>query len=337
LILMTFGVLNVMVGIVVEKTTLAMQELRDDKLHALHREQKEAAGQLAQLLFDLDANQDDKLSRSELEAGVVNPIFRSTVKKLGLPLQFTAREFIGMLDLDGNGHLSKHEFVVGIIRLVYCSDFQRDCMHKSTIGLIHQSLEELKVDVKGIVKTLKLELDHVAQSLRKDIRAISENTKLRSISETWQKLEAPLDLAYRPAGCVVSVTETADVVEVDRQLADAVQSLHHATTSFQRHFRSTGNGSACISHHNQLRSSGSSLPKHCKAENGAGEPTRLGASDVEVRFAPPRFQESHVSLPTSETSVFDIDSACDELGVDGGFPDYIASERLSLRVVCQST
>lgn len=159
LMMVTFGVLNVIIGIVVEKTTAAMTALRDEEVYAVLEEQKSTAENLADLLYKLDEDSDNKLSREELETGILEEAdFGDLIKQLGLPIDFTVADFLHMLDCDGSGSLSREEFVTGTLRLIYSSEFQRDCLHSVTAGMIHHALRQMKVDMKREFLKVQTEL-----------------------------------------------------------------------------------------------------------------------------------------------------------------------------------
>merc|ERR1712166_1692353 len=65
LILCSFGILNVIIGVVVERTTEAMNELRADQLDKLKQMQLMQTEDLAEAVAALDDNRDGKLTREE--------------------------------------------------------------------------------------------------------------------------------------------------------------------------------------------------------------------------------------------------------------------------------
>jgi hypothetical protein len=166
-ILCSFGILNVIIGVVVERTTQAMNTMRECHLEKLKRKQVEEVTALASIMFDLDEDNNQRLSREEFESGSRNPQLQSLIRGIELPIGFTFDEMFTMLDTDGDGLLTRAEFVDGIMRLIYNSDFQRDCMQNCAFGLIKRSQRELHVELRE----LTLELRKDVQMLHQDIRA----------------------------------------------------------------------------------------------------------------------------------------------------------------------
>merc|ERR1712232_454694 len=104
-VLTTFGVLNVIIGVVVERTTNAMNQMRAKDVEKKKNEQMEALETISELMFELDTNLDKKISREEMERGANNERLQDLLGLVDLPHGFTYREFHEMLDLDGSGWL----------------------------------------------------------------------------------------------------------------------------------------------------------------------------------------------------------------------------------------
>mmetsp|Transcript_23628 Transcript_23628/g.43854 ORF Transcript_23628/g.43854 Transcript_23628/m.43854 type:complete len:631 (-) Transcript_23628:30-1922(-) len=137
----SFGVLNVMIGIVVENTTKAMAAQREDQELELQKTQIKLASNLADMVFSIDVNSDEKISLEELEAENAQEL-HVVLGDLGLPHGYSLEELFVMLDVDGNGDLSKLEFVQGIMRLIYCNQFQRDCLFRTAIGEVKMAVSK---------------------------------------------------------------------------------------------------------------------------------------------------------------------------------------------------
>jgi len=165
-VLVTFGVLNVIIGIVVEKTTSAVQKFQQERVQARKKEQASIAEQLCELAFEIDTDGDARICIEELRASFENEKLRDLFFKLDLPLGFEEVEFLYMLDVDGNGSLSKQEFVHGILRLIFCSDFQRDCLHNMSIGALHHSLHKAFNDLREELRKGIAEISQEVRALR---------------------------------------------------------------------------------------------------------------------------------------------------------------------------
>ncbi|CAK9071885.1 Voltage-dependent T-type calcium channel subunit alpha-1I (Voltage-gated calcium channel subunit alpha Cav3.3) (Ca(v)3.3) [Durusdinium trenchii] len=133
-----FGLMNALIGVIVERTTAAQQNmssLEEEKI----REMKMLM--VAQLLEAIDASDED-------ESGTINlQEFRQVQRKpyaaqifaaLNLPPGFEAKDLFGLLDADGDGVLDRYEFLLGICRLIWCDDFQSKCLMSYQISQVRE-------------------------------------------------------------------------------------------------------------------------------------------------------------------------------------------------------
>lgn len=153
LILMSYGVLNVVVGMIVDNV---MQ-------HARAAEKEEDSYNLQCKMFLLDQiqdlwkdlqNQDGAVDVDSLEKEMNNPEsqLRALLKLVELPKGFRAKDLVAMLDEDGDLQLTHDEFVESLYRLLDCGPFQQSC-------LIQKGLNE----VKNFTRELSEKLDNLEQ------------------------------------------------------------------------------------------------------------------------------------------------------------------------------
>jgi hypothetical protein len=182
-ILTTFGVLNVIIGVVVERTTSAMNIMREKDMKRKKRDQMHAFNLISALMFDLDTNEDKRISRREMEAGASNEQFHELLQQVNFPHGFTYGEFHAMLDTDGSGHLSRKEFVNGMMRLVYNDQFQRDCMFQLTMSQIKANQCKLHREMKSYVQKLFTGIKREMGVLRADMASPDGvRTRMKSMS-----------------------------------------------------------------------------------------------------------------------------------------------------------
>lgn len=167
----TFGVLNVIIGVVVERTTAAMNSIRDKNVKKKKKEQMKAFNMISTLMFEIDTNDDMKISKKEMEEGKNNEKLHELLQKVDFPHGFTYTEFHAMLDQDGSGHLSQSEFINGMLRLVYNDQFQRDCMFQLTMGQIKANQRKLHKEMKAFIQELYSGIKHEIYTLRTDMVA----------------------------------------------------------------------------------------------------------------------------------------------------------------------
>lgn len=180
----TLGIFNVIVGVIVERATKAMEKCREETVEIQRQKRLEIIADLAHVVFELDTNGDDTISLKEFEAGTNNERLFGLMKYVGLPHGFTFRDLFRMLDKDGNNSLSKDEFVLGMVRLIRDNPFQQTCSQQLQIGQIKFIIQQLR---SSIIKDFRVEL-----------RAFTEELT----SSTAQTLQPPTTAPpSRPAEC----------------------------------------------------------------------------------------------------------------------------------------
>jgi len=183
----TFGLLNVIIGVIVERTNLAMSQVREDELRLTKLKRQQTVKLLADIAFSLDGDADEKLSKEELELGAEHAQLVELLQAIDLPRGFSFANLHEMLDENGSGMVSKKEFVLGMYRLIYCDSFQRDCMNQLTVGQVKMQLQELKYMLKKELKKttdlIRAELKVLGESLRRDVGTSAEGDGARCLNE----------------------------------------------------------------------------------------------------------------------------------------------------------
>jgi len=178
-LLCSFGILNVIIGVVVERTTQAMSVVRQSHIEKLKGQQMRQVKSLAKIMFRLDEDGNSFLSRDEFEKGSENMQLQEMLGDIELPAGFTFSEMFTMLDIDGDGWLSKSELVDGIMRLIYSSDFQRDCMQSCGFGMIKQSQNHIQEQLKSLIAEVQTDV----RQLREELHASFRNVRLESTQQ----------------------------------------------------------------------------------------------------------------------------------------------------------
>merc|ERR1719502_493171 len=94
--LCSFGLLTVIIGVVVERTTEAMNGVRQHHLELQRSVQMEQAKVLAEIMFDLDADGDNRICRAEMELGANHEQLQLLLDSIELPTCFTFGELFDM-------------------------------------------------------------------------------------------------------------------------------------------------------------------------------------------------------------------------------------------------
>mmetsp|Transcript_19087 Transcript_19087/g.42730 ORF Transcript_19087/g.42730 Transcript_19087/m.42730 type:complete len:842 (+) Transcript_19087:54-2579(+) len=116
IMIMIFGVLNVITGIFVES---AVSRARNDRENAVQDElakNKERLRQILSLFKEVDQNKDDKITLEEWEKFAQLNEAKTHMALLGLDVRKT-HELFELIDFDGNREVSLQEFAIGCMQL----------------------------------------------------------------------------------------------------------------------------------------------------------------------------------------------------------------------------
>lgn len=132
----TLGVLNIIVGVIVERTTNVMLQQREEAEEEFKRKQEKLIFELSHSFDDFDMDENGSVSWAEMTNAPekTSADLAEIIKEINFPPGITLKEIFQMLDADGNGHLTKEEFVRGMFRIVHCNKFQRDCLFLMSVG-----------------------------------------------------------------------------------------------------------------------------------------------------------------------------------------------------------
>lgn len=143
LVLTSFGLLNALIGIIVERTTSAMKAIQDKENAQARMLKLEKVESLVKIVAEIDESGDGVISRAELEAAQDHPEYQRMLDEIDLPPGFKGEDLHLMLDPDGNGELSPEEFINGMYQLIFCNEFQRECLTKHSINHVKHALWSL--------------------------------------------------------------------------------------------------------------------------------------------------------------------------------------------------
>lgn len=129
---------------------------------------------LAGDLWKSDNDHSGMISKEEMRRLGSNPEVLEHLSSLGLPKGFTFDELFGMLNIDGEGDIEYREFVDGMHRIIFATEFHRTCMTQLSMGQLKQAqhqlaalqetylqtqFEVLRSDLRGMVVELLGEME----------------------------------------------------------------------------------------------------------------------------------------------------------------------------------
>lgn len=153
IMVMSLCILNTIIGVIVDKTVSAVL-FDEGSLDRARKRQCDAIAEIAELMFELDEDENAEISLTELKQGSQNPVLQHLLREIDLPAGFSVEELFNMLDTDYNGIVTRTEFIGGMFRLVYSNEFQRECLAR--VGETY---------VKHCVRSMK---DEIIQEMRQE-------------------------------------------------------------------------------------------------------------------------------------------------------------------------
>lgn len=178
----TFGVLNVIIAVMVERTLTIAKENRDIIGGVLEKTEKELLKSMADDFFALDADGSGELDYDEFQKLIRTPSFSFKLRLLGV-FEDEAESLFELMDADSSGTVSPEEFCGGLSKikgpakgqdLVQLITFaQKQCSRASRfctrIAKLNTKADEIQARLHNIGKGMTHELhDRKQASNRKD-------------------------------------------------------------------------------------------------------------------------------------------------------------------------
>jgi len=142
LLLTAFGLMNVVIGIIVENTLAAAQvaDSRAEQQEAYNR--KKAVEKLEEILAKSDVNRSGEISMEELQAAGQSPIVQAQFQAIGLKFE-EAQEIFGLLDYERRGRIELKRFAASCRELVGGARRRDIVQVEITVGTLAQRLDSL--------------------------------------------------------------------------------------------------------------------------------------------------------------------------------------------------
>jgi len=157
------GVMNVIVGIIVEGTTEASIRYEKQNHQLRVRVKMQKVDELWGIMNQLDQNGDGQLSEAEVLAAIFNEKFSELFSEFDLPKGFRIDDLFAVLDCNANGMLTGEEFVDGMFRMVNNDSFQHTCMFQLGMSQIKKLVKETH---EAAISTMAEGFERVLEELR---------------------------------------------------------------------------------------------------------------------------------------------------------------------------
>eukprot|EP00927_Polykrikos_kofoidii_P056825 TRINITY_DN50910_c0_g1_i1.p1 TRINITY_DN50910_c0_g1~~TRINITY_DN50910_c0_g1_i1.p1 ORF type:complete len:549 (+),score=125.50 TRINITY_DN50910_c0_g1_i1:219-1649(+) len=144
-----FGLMNVIVGIIVENT-LAAAQVADSRLEQ-HKafSRKKAVEKLEEILVRSDVNRTGEISMQELQAAGQSPVVQAQFEVIGLKFE-EAQEIFSLLDYERRGRIELKRFAASCRELVGGARRRDIAQVEITVGSLAQRLDSLDHKFSGM-------------------------------------------------------------------------------------------------------------------------------------------------------------------------------------------
>eukprot|EP00747_Dinoflagellata_sp_TGD_P080420 gnl/TRDRNA2_/TRDRNA2_160884_c3_seq1.p1 gnl/TRDRNA2_/TRDRNA2_160884_c3~~gnl/TRDRNA2_/TRDRNA2_160884_c3_seq1.p1 ORF type:complete len:481 (+),score=103.00 gnl/TRDRNA2_/TRDRNA2_160884_c3_seq1:122-1444(+) len=165
----TLGILNVIVGVIVEQTAEAAKKEHESDILRKHKDQMNHVKELVAIMRQMDDNSDGEISAEEMGSPENEKFITGVMSSLDLPPGFTPVDLHAMLDTGCDGKLSTREFIEGMFRMVFSNDFHRACMSQLAVN-------QLKGHIVRMEKNMQQEFDGIKDTLKVVMRELQGNS-----------------------------------------------------------------------------------------------------------------------------------------------------------------
>merc|ERR1719424_805387 len=167
LIICCFGLFNVIIGVIVQKVTSTTNDLRAAQQAEVLKTQARKTISLMNAIAAVFPHFNGTISMDEFKHCGEQKHLQEMLDEIDLPLGFTFVELFQMLDNDGSGKITQDNFVSGMGRLIYNTEFHRDCITNCAFGQIRQAEVETRRELKKIITDT---MTQCANDMRNDVR-----------------------------------------------------------------------------------------------------------------------------------------------------------------------
>lgn len=189
----TFGLLNVIMGIVVESVMDCARVLNKDEVKMDNREMIGRLEGLYDFIGSLDASGDAMIDGAELKRAWTRPEMKELLAMVQLPVGMDADEFLALIDSDGDEELSTQEIIKAMVRLVVNDEDQMRIEMKFNQNRTKVAIREVKLDqdaMKEDIKSLRSDVSQLVAEIRKG-SAATPKSGLATCSSTTEIDHSP--------------------------------------------------------------------------------------------------------------------------------------------------
>jgi len=157
-LIVCFGVMNVIIGMIVESVMsyshrMAMQDTYKKKDLLLLKIAK-----IHHMIEAQHLNNYMTLKADEVDAIFGDSVMREIMQEIELPLGFSGKQMLAMLDDDGDGSLHNDKFMGNFGRLLHSGPFQQACMFQAGINEVKYLIRQTAANTEKRLSTIEAAL-----------------------------------------------------------------------------------------------------------------------------------------------------------------------------------
>jgi len=166
----TFGLLNVIIGNICESTMEATRSM--EMLGGQHERQMRMTllDKIIEVTLGLDVDRNGTVSFQEMVAGWNHPAMADVAEQMKLPPGFGAKEFMFLVDMDGDGAVSVEELMTNFYRTLCYDPFHSNCCMHSSLNQVKTQLRQVQTAIQGLEENQR-EMRQDMQDLKEMVRA----------------------------------------------------------------------------------------------------------------------------------------------------------------------
>jgi len=196
ILVVTLGILNTIIGIIVEKTVCVLRVQEADKRKS-KLQQLDTIDNLCELMRMIDSDGNGVLTLDELRAAANSPEFKGLLHTIDAPIGFTADDLFNILDTNSNGVVDEREFIRGLFHLSFSSESQRHVHDRLAEARLRRDISALQHEITSQIRqencrlldglqTLMNHALHEARSVNAAPEAGNEESEPRLMEEQSQ-------------------------------------------------------------------------------------------------------------------------------------------------------
>lgn len=168
----TFGVLNVIIGVIVDNTMEAAKSMEKDYAEREKKQKLTLLTRIRDMVFALDKDDSGSISVEEIEEGWQEPQLRELLADINLPKGWQPHELMSLLDADGDGELTFEEFMRSFYRLIASDSFQQSCCMHASLNEVKASVNRVKEAHEQSSTELKEQVTSMEQKMEKRLASM---------------------------------------------------------------------------------------------------------------------------------------------------------------------